>query len=61
VRLQVDKIAASGWCWVCVAKLLRKRSNVLGNWSTANANLPRKSSGAVVWFNPNAHTAMIEL
>jgi hypothetical protein len=61
VRLQVERMAASGWRAVCEAKLPLSCFKVGGNWSKAKANRPRKSSGAVVWFNPNAQTAMFQI
>jgi hypothetical protein len=61
VRLQVERMAASGSRDVKEARLPLSWCKVGGSWSTANANRPRKSSGAVVWFNPNAQTAMFRI
>ena len=58
VRLQVDKMAASGSWAIRCAKSRRKPCRVGTSLSTANANRPRRSSGAVVWFKPRVHTAM---
>ena len=55
---QVDKMAASGSCAIRWAKSRRKPCRVGTSLSTANANRPRRSSGAVVWFKPRVHTAM---
>jgi hypothetical protein len=59
--LQVERMAASGLRELFEASLPLSWCNVGGNWSAANANRPRKSSGAVVWFNPNAQTAMFRI
>ncbi|MEO7937417.1 MAG: hypothetical protein ABIR55_02240, partial [Burkholderiaceae bacterium] len=39
----------------------RKPCNVGSICSPANASLPRKSSGAVVWLMPNAQTAIVRV
>ena len=54
MRLQVEISAASGWR----AKAWRKPLSVGPIWSSANANRPRRSSGAVVWLMPSAQTAI---
>ena len=57
VRLQVDRIAASG---LPLGRATRSRNpcRVGANCSSVNAKRPRKSSGAVVWFRPRAKTLM---
>ena len=52
VRLQVDKMVASG----CLAWAWRKPFNVPAIWSIEKAKRPLKSSGAVLWFSPRAQT-----